>query len=351
MKEIIYSDSFPHIDNLTGTIYSYANVIRTIQTKDSLIKSTENFGYDEDLAYECLEIWNSIKTDVQKNKKYGYKGYPSSPASFINNNKLKHNVRWSTNIKFKSFFTGGWIENMKSGFTMQPVYHYDINKAYLWALSQGLPKRVFPYTKTMKHHLFVVRQQDKNHYIPSIYNTSLCIYDEDDMDFFGIKGEVIDAVSWNDNQAYVYDNIMEFENVLPPKAFKMLQKSFWGRWAADNELLVDHYRDGKLIKSRSLKNNFQNYVWSTIIIHRIIRSVFSQWLLLDGINVYVDAILSRKEMENNYIGNDIGKWKLENKFENGIYIDRPGTWDVLPLTSKKRITWYKHSGFSFELLK
>lgn len=303
------------------------------------IKSAKGFSSDIDLAYQCLNIWREL----------GYKGAPTSPASFMREafRRAKKNGVLNTRCyasanHFRGFLQGGWIESGYTGFVHSPVYHYDINRAYLSAISdKGLPSRLYPYQKGMSGFV-VLAENIKGKNLPKLFGAKRGLLTNEDLENFPIDSfDVISGVSFRDLDVNL-NSVLYTLSDLPERAFKLLTQSYWGIFAMRNPVEVT-YRRGS---TRSLMNYFQNVCWAQIIIRRVMGALYRRAIECDAFSVFVDSMLCTKELDPGYVGSDPGQFKLVDYYERGVYIGNPGLWNPLPFNPRSvdRSCWARHAG-------
>jgi len=116
--------------------------------------------------------------------------------------------------------------------------------------------------------------------------------------------------------------------------WKRVLRSFWGGWAARTGPTSGTFDDGKIVKRWQLPNHSRNYIWAHLIMSRVKSRVYD--VIKDACYVFVDSVITRKTLTT---GTNIGDWKLEKEYPEGVVIFQAGVYrDML---SKKL---EKHSG-------
>jgi len=335
MKEVVFVNNlteFAKDYNADCQSYWKGSRCSTLITKECIYKCASGFDQDVDLANECLQIWKSK----------GYKGNPSSPASFFK--MLKHDkgkVKSYHNTILSKRFHGGWIETIKAGSTRGAVYHQDIKKAYYWAGSQKLPVHIRPLTDVAKDFICVFKQSEIQDNVPNRFEREIVNVTNKDIDTYNLKGEILHGFNLYD-WTYCPNDIVEKLNFLPEKAWKRLTQSYWGIWCSREPLIRKIQKSGK-VKKVKMHNYFQNHVYAQIIVNRVIRKVYEN-INCKPLLIATDAILSEQPLKN--YGEKIGDFVLKNKFQNGVYIKNAGFWT--PYENQKipnnKAKWMKHMG-------
>lgn len=313
-----------------------------------VIKSARGFGNSVVLAYDALKEWREL----------GFRGAPYSCASFTREmfmrhkraGKIKSRCVASANNMLRPYFTGGWVESTARGYCFDPIYHYDINSAYMHAASLGLPARLYPYTGNPDSmgYVAVMEIEGKTDHLPNF----LSKFDDDngilvtseDVKRYNLRGRILWGVEYFDLDVDVLP-ILEDLSHLPRSIFKRCTQSFWGMFASFSGVDIEDYETGE---ERKLWNRNQNIVWASLIVRRVAGIVYDAMVDFNGVSCYVDSVLTEKPLSGSMIGSEVGQWKLEGVYEKGILIDAAGVWHPLPFVSKAEITnkrrWKKHAG-------
>lgn len=336
-------------DNFTGNVYKRKGSISTVETPDKVIKSARSFVTQE-RAYRALEGY----------KELGLPGNPSSPSSIFRK-VLAHHIDegnvphpWVSLPDDTSFDSSGacwlWIERAvpKDIGITGPVYHSDINEAFWSATREGLPIKFFPYDRRDENYVArcIIKSAEKE--LPYFFQKSLekdreCLLTGKDIRYFGLEVELLDALSYADDHVDltpVYETISKH---FGPWIQKRARQQSWGTFVMkDGGVTGVRYEDGNSKKTWKIKNRFKNRLWGIIITRRIIRKVHREMTEREGLSCFVDSVLSLEKVET---GPDVGEWRNEGTYENGVYIKTPGIWDTLPKSTKKPSSkWKRHSG-------
>ena len=326
---------------LDGVVYRFDGEIRTVQTKDLLLKSCEGFNSVRDcnpleLSIECAELW----------KELGFKGFPSNPASFFHelNRKEELVLPFSFNSGLANYIHGGWSQTLREGAEFRLLEYYDMRSAYLWGgLSGGLPSRILPYERGDKNFIAVIEVPKINRKLPTPLRAYRFIVTNNELDIYGItEFKIIFALKLA-NYFNVEPLIEKIEKLkLPEQAKKLIYQSFWGRWGSTEFLQRETWKNGKLEKITSSRNRSMNLIWSMIIINRVLSRV---WENSQGANlVMIDALLTGLKLKD--AGEKIGDFKVKKSCPEGAYVANSGLWTPFEngKIPKDKASWFKHMG-------
>lgn len=319
-----------------------------VREEKCTVKSAKGFGDSIELAELALSHWRRL----------GFRGSPASAASFTREMfiKLKREkviqsrCKASANNMLRNFFTGGWIESTTRGYVFDPIYHYDINKAYLYAAKAGLPSRLYPYTPGSNPLGFVavMKVTSPTNKLPNFFRK----YEDDigmlvtseEIEEYGIKGKILWGVQYYDLDVNLEHVISSLES-LPHKLWKRCTQSYWGMFASYSGIDIENFNTGE---ERKLWNRNQNITWASLIVRRVALEVYKAMRECDGVSCFVDSVLTTKPLPDSKVGDSVGQWKLEGFYDKGILIDAAGVWHPLPFRKKSDITnkrrWKKHAG-------
>jgi len=318
----------------------------SVRVEKCSVKSAKGFGDNLPLANMALSEWRNR----------GFSGAPYSCASFCREafvrlkrkKEIVSRCNASANNMLRPFFSGGWIETTYRGYVYNPVYHYDINSAYLSAALKGLPSRLYPYNGDKKAlgYVVVLELKSKKKNAPNFLNYDIVLATKDDVEMYGLKGTVLSGVQFYDLDVNLSGVLFELAD-LPYTIFKRCTQSFWGMYASHSGLDVLDIETGE---GRHMHNRFQNICWAALIVRRVAGEVWNAMTKYRGVSCFVDSVLTEDPLPTELIGDDTGQWKIVGEYKKGVYIEAAGVWNSLPFRKKSDINnkkvWNKHAGFS-----
>jgi len=281
----------------------------------------------------------------------GFTGAPSSPASIyralytkaVRSGDLPVRVMASANHELAPGVRVGWIESRRRGVVKGPLWHYDINSAFLWAGMQGLPLRVYPYTAGAERYTVLMDIRHAKRDLPAYMKGVKTVTDED-IRYYGLQGKRLGGVQY-DELDYNPIHVLEAMGDAADGVYKGATQSYWGVHAQRAPLRCRTRKGGKVTKRWTQYNREQNICWAAIIGSRVTRKVHSA-MEAGGILTFVDSVLMPYELRT---GPNVGQWKLVESFPQGVYIKSAGVWDRLYDHSRRhhRVSgWYRHAGYA-----
>jgi transcription antitermination factor NusG len=241
------------------------------------------------------------------------------------------------------------------GVRRKPVYQYDIKKAYYWAGSLGLPRIVKNYKAGDKNFICIFENLEIPENAPNTFERKYVIATNEDIETYNLKGRILKAYKLEDFTFYPNEFIEDNYSDLPKKIFKRLTQAYWGIYANGSVLERVIMKDSgklkngkKIIKPEKIimmPNRFQNYIYSSIIINRVIRRLYSFVKKTTPISVFVDSVLCEKPIQT---GEKVGDMVLKDYFKGGILIKSSGLWTPLQDLPKDTFDYrhyYKHAGY------
>lgn len=356
MSDTLYSYTFEDLSPVDGVQYGPEVSVSSVVAPGGVVYKSAKGFQSIPQAYDTLSWW----------KEQGWSGAPAGAASCYR--KMFSTMRRggdlpslqcsaSANSLVGDRLRVGWIEAVAKGVVSGPLYHYDINGAFLWAGLRGLPTRVRPYTPGAKRWAGLVDVRATKRSLPAHYEAQInrirpVLLTHEDVRYYGIRGDVVQAVQW-DEEGFTPAYVLASLQGLPGGVFKRVTQSYWGVHAQRKPLQVRHRKGGKVVKRWSLYNREQNLIWATIIGHRVTRHVH-RLMRQGGVLCFVDSCLCPVPPGEVDIGARAGQWKLLETFPRGVYIKGPGIWDRLhdhAQRKEKRQLWYKHAGYSAHIDK
>ena len=105
--------------------------VRSMQLHGGYMKSLSGFGDHANDEWDFLTLMQDLYERGIKR--------PSSYSSVFHSLVKSPFIKWSFNGPFVDWFAGGWEEAKFTGEQYGKHFQYDINSAYLWSLTEGLP--------------------------------------------------------------------------------------------------------------------------------------------------------------------------------------------------------------------
>lgn len=309
--------------------WQYGDQVTTLCVNNEYQKRVTSFDDNIDWANELLEIW----------KAQGFKGSPSSPASFFHALFRTPKIPYSINEPFARGFHGGVQQILTDKNIVEPpLYYYDLMQAYFWA-GHKLPIDLQLYQPGDKYFLAVFEPQTLPDLIPNCYRNKYFIVDNYDIEFYNLQGHILYGVSWENEEDLITPIFDKLVNMVDDKTLKRIKQSYWGRWAANAPLIMVSVKNNRESVSK-LGNLYRNSIWATLIVHRVIRRIW-EYVNNQSVLILIDAILTRSRF---LTGNIPGAIRLKYQYDNPIKINAPGVWCELPEPAS-RTAWAKHAGY------
>lgn len=305
-------------------VYRYGEYIRTVRLAGSVYwKNRDTFGR---VAVED-EHFSEFLKECQQTARCRM---PSSFGSPFHKLFYSPALPRSVNAPFANFFRGGWQEARLLGKRSGAFYLYDINSAYLWSSTLGLP-----LTETLELQFdvrtdldgcYVIDQGEPRQELPYPFSAeSVVIASLDEIESYNLNiRKVLAGFTWRD--------------VLKPDAItsvvsqfsfsKQMARAYWGRWASVLRIECDNGQ-----RKWKLRNPIQNYIWAHLIVSRVKLRIYEE--AKDAAHVFVDSVLVPRTMPTSP---QLGGWKLVKEYLDGVRIEGPGRFGAM------RGKLDKHSG-------
>lgn len=299
-----------------GMCWSVGKAPSTIQVGKHYIKSIDRF----DLAHYNDEAgFRGFLTECQE---LGVKR-PSSYASVFHKRFFSPRIPRSLNrlLGAGTAIAGGWQEARELGTLDGRWYRYDMQSAYLWSSTLGLPVvQSCQYVETIEtsragvYRLELARPAEGAPYPYGAMRNVVASLSEIDMYKLDIA-RVIGGVVWTD--CHPEDHVSRAIPDVPWK--KHVARAYWGQWASQEPVMC-RSRSGK---EWPLKNPWLNLLWAHLIVGRVKQHLYE---LADShrarvAHVYVDSVVVDSELPT---GDAPGQWRLELAYPSGLRIHGPG---------------------------
>jgi len=236
---------------------------------------------------------------------------------------------------FRGASFGGWEQAFMRGEYRGKVYHYDLNRAYQWAASCGLPDLESSYLTQRWYNeanaVYVITDPKISRrflpYGPPVGSRQPFIVTSEERDACSIpEPDSFIGIGFDRsiNLALVFSEIgRKF-----PTSEKRISQLFWGMWNTQTAPEQHGFKSGNI---RYMKNPFYNPIWSAFVTSRV-KLRMLHWRKY-AIQIFVDSIHSKIELPTS---DDIGGFKLVDSSDY-MWIEYPGMWGYGPFA-------LKHSG-------
>jgi hypothetical protein len=249
---------------------------------------------------------------------------PSSFSDVFHQRYHAPAVKRSVNNLFARHFVGAWEAAPNPGRHSGVWYKYDLNRAYYWAVTEGLPEPAsFRWClDTRKPGLFLVELPARFPFLPyPLSQTRRVIVSNEEIRTYQLTHlDVRSGVTWTREQKL--GPILAGIDGL--SCSKRIGQTYWGRWASRAAIDCATVRDGADVKTWPLNNNLQNFVWAHLILSRVKQAVYRA--CPRPAHVFCDSIITQEELP---VSTSPGGWKLVHCYRDGVRIDAPGRYGPL----------------------
>jgi hypothetical protein len=231
--------------------------------------------------------------------------------------------RVSVRSRFYGWRFGGWQEAFRRGPIPGRIYHYDLNKAYRWAATVGLPDlRTARPTRdfTEPCGIYLVRDVPTGA-IPwrRLPRDAFHVVTSEERDALGLRPidvVLVKGIAFRDSVSLA----STFERIdrLPPSLVKRISHSFWGLWNTTSAPEQISWKHGE--RRRPLKNPWYNPIWSAFITSRV-KLRLNHWRKY-AVHCFTDSLHVTEELPT---GTEPGEWKLVGIYDK-LWIRAPGSW-------------------------
>jgi hypothetical protein len=288
-----------------------------------MVKGADKFAVRHTSSQEVFDEFIRECTEFQCPR-------PSSYSSVFHSVFRTARIPASINAQFSHSFAGGWEQAKMTGVLPGRWLKYDLNSAYLWASTLGLPRpSTFKFARRLavRPGLYHVELATNLEHLPYPYNARRFVNATDDeINLYGLPiHRIISGVTWED---YLPEDVVT--NVIKQFSFgKEVSKAYWGRWCSS-----DTIRCTCGDKVWELPNPTQNLVWAHLLIGRVKARVWQE--SKNAAHIFVDSIITRDEIRT---ADGLGSWRLDAEYANGVKVQHAGFYG--PADSSK---WDRTSG-------
>jgi len=261
-------------------------------------------------------------------------GVPSPPSSFTDlflSQFRSRLPRLTPLAPFRGQSFGGWEATFWRGAYHDPVWHYDMCKAYRWASLQGLPDTATAYRTTRWNDeaiaVYLVELEDgARPYFP-MAGTYMVTSEEREMFQLrprrvlagvGFRSTIDPGPTWATIDAKF------------PWCFTRISRVFWAAWNSSRGPEACSWKSGE--KVRQMGNPFHNPIWSAFITSRV--KIRIAQFLPQLLHVHVDGIIVKEPLP--LVGSEVGDFRLIDEY--------PSLWIRGVSNFGTGSTWLRHSG-------
>ena len=274
-----------------------------------MVKAVDRFS----IRHTCSEA--AFQELIRECSDYGC-ARPSSYGSVFHAVYKSPRVRRSLQAPFEPWFAGGWQEAKMTGVIRGRWRRYDLNSAYLWACTLGLPEirsvRVSTAVGSLPgmYALELAKADESLPYPFNMARTVCATTEEIDLYALPVK-KILGGVTWTDSidGQPIVDTVKQFTFA------KEVSKTFWGRWCSTIPVECET-RTGK---RWPLRNPIQNLVWAHLLVSRVKQRVWNEGR--NAAHVFVDSIITTDVLPT---GAELGAWREEREYPDGLTIRHAG---------------------------
>lgn len=243
-------------------------------------------------------------------------------------------VLWTFNGLLAWWPGGPWSEARRTGEFRGKWYRYDLQGAYRWAATWGLPDpatfRVVTDRRGGRPGVFVCTTREERPDLPPLFRErgARVVATHEEIESYNLAVDYIRGVTWSAEYPANY-----VERTLQKLPFpKDAGRAYWGRWIARDRLTC-----WTASSEWELPNLHTNFVWGWLIVSRV---RFRVWeAAQEAAHVYVDEVLVPHELPT---GGE-GHWKLKQEYPDGVIVRRTGWYGDIRDNSPTMKTGVKRS--------
>jgi len=244
---------------------------------------------------------------------------------FFQQQRLPCLPRYTWTGSFRRFTFGGWEQAFYQGEYRGNVYQYDLNSAYRWAGSVGLPdiarlERTNCFSDPVGIYIVVLKENS----LPYAPRAGIHCITSEERNVFDVRPEkLILGVRANGETYAVAEAFEALEKKWPERYIKPMARAYWGKF---NTRLGPKQVSWKRGQSEHQQSNFFfNPIWSAFITSRV-KIRLAMWRAV-ALHVYVDSILTTKPIPED---GDLGSFRLLDSDTDGCYIHSSTRWKFGP---------------------
>ena len=197
-----------------------------------------------------------------------------------------------------------------------------MQSAYLWAATLGLPD-TRTYTRSLrpnfgKHDgIFRIQLIAPSIGAPFPFNRAVeCLASNLEIETYNLRiGKIIDGVVWKNTLAA--DSLLKAMRAV--STWKQAGRMYWGRWAQMQR--IECAANGK---RWNIPNLALNIPWAHLIVSRVKMRLWEN--ASNAVHVFVDSVITPDTLKT---GTNLGDWRLEKTYQNGVLIRKPGQYGAM----------------------
>lgn len=296
--------------------WTYGGVVRTVHRPTG----AKHGQYLKSLISWREENETAIRDAIEEMRESAGVSMPSGYADAFRARFTGPRVSWSHQVHLAEWFRGAWQAALRPGVHLGRWRLYDMQSAYLWAATQGLPDPASYYqtrsTAHKAHALYLVRLAGVAHGAPYPYDTETTVLATGaEIRDYGLDvDEIICGIAWR--RAYPVRRIMDAIECWSPQLAKRVARCYWGGWAS-----------GARVECVTRSNRWElpplgrNVAWAHLIVSRVRQRLAD--VARGAAHVFVDSVLTQSEIAT---GAALGDWRLVRTYEKGIRVGGPGAY-------------------------
>jgi hypothetical protein len=252
---------------------------------------------------------------------------PTSFADFFMSCYRAPLARGSVVAPFRRYTFGGWQTALQRGEFKGKFYVYDLNSAYRWAASCGLPHPGTAYvTKDFNKPSAIYLVELPIGVIPYQPGGRLAVVTSEERDCFNLQSastlRVLYGIAFR-SEVSLADTFAAIDKKFPASA-KRISRAFWGLWNTTAAPQQVSWKHGE--KIRDLKNPFFNPIWAAFVTSRV--KLRMSLYRKHALRIYVDSIVTTEQLPT---GPGVGEFKLVHELDS-LWIRHAGYWGAGPAT-------------------
>jgi len=233
--------------------------------------------------------------------------------------------RVSVIAPFVGFRFGGWQEAFRRGSARGPVYQYDLNKAYRWSASRGMPdlRDATPtWDFSAPSAVYLVRDVPVGA-IPyrRVPTSSVHLITSEERDALGLEqvsGITVLRGFRFTRMIDLSETFAELDRKFPAPIVARICRAFWGMWNTTTAPEIVTWKSGE--RTRTMRNPWYNPIWSAFITSRVkLRLNLHRGRML---HCFVDSVHVTDELET---GDQPGDWRHVGTYQK-FWCRAPGQW-------------------------